>query len=440
MGEPIVACATPYGVGAIAVVRLSGAALDPLIRAVCGRVPRDRRATLVRLRDAAGPFDEGLVTVFRSPASYTGEDVAEVSCHGNPLLVTRLLDAFVAAGARIASPGEFTRRAYLAGRMDLTRAEAVADLLAATSARGLALARANLGGALGTALDGVRAGLVDVAAELEAILDYPGEDLLFAGDGALVADLAARVGELERLLATAEPGRVAVEGARVALVGPVNAGKSTLLNALAGRTRALVSPLPGTTRDVVEVTIRLPDLAITLVDTAGERETADPIERAGLELGREAAREADLRLLVLPLHVSWEPRWTALAGAGPTLTVGTHADLAGPDHPVVDVAVAAPEGRGIPELVEAVRARLGGSRDAPEGAPEGPHLTTRRQAALLADVLGPLRRAVVALPEAGPAAAVEELYAAVGAIDVLTGRDTRESVLDRLFARFCVGK
>lgn len=444
MGDTIVACATPFGVGAIAVVRLSGAAVDDVVRAVCGRLPPPRRASVVALRDAAGTFDDAVVTRFVAPASYTGEGVAEISCHGNPLLVGRLLDACVAAGARLALPGEFTRRAVANGRLDLVRAEAVLSTLEATSARGLELARAALDGTLGARIDALRAGVVEVASELEAILDYPGEDLLFRTDAELAGALAALADEASGLAASAPAGVRAVTGARVALVGPVNAGKSTLLNALAGRPRALVSPTPGTTRDVVETTVQLPELRITLLDTAGERATTDAVEAAGLELGREAADEADLRVLVVPLHLAEGPEVAALRWRlrAPTLVVGTHGDLPRRATLAVDVEVCAPRGQGLPALVDALRDRLAAGLDAPVGAPGSATLalTSRHQADLLAAYARSVRGAAEALGVAGPAAAVEHLHAALAPIDALVGRDTREAVLDRLFARFCVGK
>lgn len=404
---------------------MSGDDLAPLLRGVCGRVPPPRAVRRVTLRDAAGPFDEGLLAFFPGPRSYTGEDVAEVSCHGNPLIVERLLEAFRAAGARLAHPGEFTRRAFLNGKVDLTRAEAVLQAIAATSPAGLAVARKGLAGEVEGLADGLRDALTDVAAELEAALDYPGEDLLVPPDDAISARLGQVAGRARS--AVAGGGRVAVEGARVALVGAVNVGKSSLFNALLGRPRALVSATPGTTRDVVEATLPLDAARITLCDTAGERETPDAIEAAGMGLARATAGEADLVVHVVRADLPGDR-------AGPDLLVGTHADLGVVRE--VDVAVSSVTGEGVAELKRAiVRALVG---EEPGGA--GALVASLRQKDLLVAVAAHAEAAAAELGPGGPAVAVEHVYAALAELDALVGRDTREAVLDRLFARFCIGK
>lgn len=437
MSAPIVAVATPWGVGAVALVRLSGRGTDALLRAVCGRVPAPRRATLCRLRDADGPFDEGLVVWMPGPGSYTGEDAAEVSAHGNPLLVERLVAAFLAAGARLAEPGAFTRRAFVNGRLDLVRAEAVLQTLEATSAEGLRLARD--APRVTAVAESLRDRLADLAAELEVALDYPGEDVLVADDAALAGRLAALAAEARALAATWRAGHLLVEGARVALVGPVNAGKSSLLNALAGRPRALVSDEPGTTRDVVEVAIRLPRVRVTLLDTAGERETPGAVEAAGLALGRDAAREADLRLVCVPLDRPVDAATAALLAEAPAprLVVGTFADRPPVASLAPDVRVCAPTAAGLDALRAALEHRLLGA-PAPVGAVV---LGSARQRDLFEALARAADEAAEALlGGAGPAVAVEAVIAAMGVVDALVGRDTRESVLDRLFARFCIGK
>ncbi len=423
-------------------MRLSGVDLAQAVRTVCGTVPAARRATLVQLRDDAGRFDEGLLTWMPGPRSYTGEDVAEVSCHGNPLIVQRLLDAFCAAGARLAGPGEFTRRAFLNGRMDLTRAEAILQAIAATSPAGLAVARAGMEGAVVSRAAALRTTVVNIAAELEAVLDYPGEDLLFSGDAALVARLDAVAADAGAIVVGHRAASVAVEGARVALIGPVNAGKSSLFNALLGRARALVSASPGTTRDVVESALQLDAVRLTLLDTAGERIPADPVEAAGQALARATADEADLLLLVLPGHLPLSPEGAALLDRSADRVrriVVTHADLsAGIECSIpVDFRVSAVTGEGIAALRAALPLAVAG--EAP-GAVET-LIASRRQRDLFAALAAHCAAAAEALRvEAGPAVAVERLYEALATLDGLTGRDTREAVLDRLFARFCVGK
>jgi len=388
----IVAPATPVGHSALAVVRLSGAGLDAVLARVCGRVPVARRATLAQVRDAHGVFDDVVLTVFRGPSSYTGEDVAELSCHGNPLIVERLVGALVSAGARLASPGEFTRRAFVNGRIDLVGAEGVLATIGATSPAGLELARQ--GSALRDRAASLREVLVDVAAELEAILDYPGEDLLFDDDDALAAKLAGVATTARGLAAGWRAGEVALDGARVALVGPVNAGKSSLFNALLGRERALVSPVAGTTRDVVESPLALPGGRLILMDTAGEREGTTGLEAAGLVMGRASGDAADLRILCLPAT-----------------------------------------GEGVAALRAALLPALSGL-----GADEEAIVSSARQRDVLLAIAHAADSAAHALGVAGPAVAVTDLAAAIGHAGALSGRDASEDVLDRLFARFCVGK
>ena len=423
--DPIAACITPWGHAAVAVVRVSGAGLRPLVERVAGPLPPARHARHVCLRDDEGPFDDGLVTYFPGPRSYTGEDVVEISCHGNPLLVERLLRAIA---ARPAAPGEFTRRAYLNGRMDLTRAEGVMATIAATSRRGLDVARLGLGGAVAAEVEALRDALVDVGAELEAILDYPGEDLLFSDDRQLVGRLEGIAGRAGALAASCRGGRVAVEGARVVFAGPVNAGKSSLFNALLGGPRAIVSSEPGTTRDVVEAPWQLDSARLVLVDTAGERESAGAVEAEGIARGRAARDDADLVVRCVP------PGEVAPAASEDTLVVHTFADL-GAGCPPGALAVSAHSGAGIAELKSAILSRLG--VDAPGNAAVVVH--SARQAACFARLGSLAREGATALPEAGPAAAVERVYAAIEVLDEVVG-GVREDVLDRLFARFCVGK
>jgi tRNA modification GTPase len=440
-GGPIAACATPHGHGAISIVRVSGPDLWGLLRAVCGSVPPPREARPRDLRDADGVFDRGLVTYFPGPRSYTGEDVAELACHGNPLLVERLLSAVCAAGARAALPGEFTRRAFRNGKMDLTRAEAVLQAIGATSAAGLAVAREGLDGAVAQLADTLRDGIVDVAAGLEAAIDYPGE----AGvdeDVAFAARCAALADEARAAAGTWRAGHAAVEGACVALVGTVNAGKSSLFNALLGRTRALVSPAAGTTRDVVEAALPLDSLRVRLLDTAGERATDDPIEAAGIALAAAAAAEADLLLVCVPCDRPPDAATIALLSrteGRPRRVVHTFADRAPlPSSAIPDaLRVSVVTGEGVDALRDGLPSMLRG--EAPGGAAR--IIASQRQRDALRDVSDALELAARALNDgAGAAVAVEAAYAALAALDALVGRDTREDVLDRLFARFCIGK
>jgi tRNA modification GTPase len=425
VNDTIAACATAWGHAAIAVVRLSGPEACAAAARVVGALPPDRRASVRRFADGGGVFDEGVVTVFAGPGSYTGEDVVELSVHGNPLIVERLL---VALGVRIARAGEFTRRAFLAGRVDLLRAEAVLATIEARSGAGLAHARGALDGRLDAVVEGLRAPLLDMCAELEAALDYPGEDLLVDTDVSLAERLRGLATEARRLAGTWRAGRIAVEGARVVLAGPVNAGKSSLFNALLGRNRAIVSPLAGTTRDAVEAPLQLHDARLTLVDTAGERDAADPIEAEGVERARAEQGEADLVVRCVP------PGGEVPAVRGGELRVATMCDRPGAVPGLL--AVSSHTGEGLDTLRAAV---LSGLRGEAPGAADVV-LTSARQAELLARVARELDEAAEALGSAGAVVAVELGYAALEGLAELSGSTVREAVLDRLFARFCIGK
>ena len=438
--DTIAACITPPGRGAVAVIRLSGPAALPIAQALCPGGPpwRPRRQGLRRLVVDGALVDEVLAVYFPGPHSYTGEDVVELSGHGNPALVDEVLAACFAAGARLARPGEFTRRAVEHGRVDLLRAEAIDGLIAARGAAGLQLARGAMGGALAALAHRLREDLLDHCAELEARLDNPGEDLGYLSDEALSAGIAAIGAEAAAAAASWVAARRALHGAKVALRGPVNAGKSSLLNRLLGTRRALVSPTPGTTRDVIEGRLHLGGLEISLYDTAGLRPEATGLEAEGIALSAELLAEVDLTLIVLPLHRPLDPTSARLLAeiAGPRLLVGTHADLPVQLDLPVDVTITNPAGEGLGALQEALVTRL---RAAPN--PEGAAALSARQAALLQAVAAHAAAAGEALDGmAGPAVAAEELQRALGELVALVGQDPREEVLDRVFARFCIGK
>jgi tRNA modification GTPase len=443
--DVVVAAATPWGRSALALVRLSGEGTSEVLDRIVERVHpaplQPGRPRRVRLRDRSGVFDDGVVVLGRAPHTYTGEETAELSCHGNPLIVERLLSAAIEAGARLAEPGEFTRRALLHGKLDLVRAEAVWQVTHATSSEGLRIGRDALDGRLGEALEALRQPLVEAAAELEARLDYPDDELAYVEDEALVATLQQVAGEASALASTWQAGRHLVQGARVALVGAVNAGKSSLFNAMVGRSRALVHPTPGTTRDVLEVPVQLDGLGVTLLDTAGERETDDPIEAAGLALARELVEEADLLIVVLRARpaglIEAERQILARTADRPRLLVYNGVDQAGvlpaPDGALRTVATT---GNGVPELRTAVRAALVGELVGNARLV----IASLRQRDLLRSVAEAVEEAVVALPVAGVAVAADAVTRAIEELDALTGADTREDVLDALFARFCIGK
>lgn len=442
--DTVVACATPWGRGAIAVLRLSGPAAQPLAAALCPGGPtwRPRRAQLRRaLAEDGAVLDEVLVTWMPGPRSFTGEDIVELACHGNPVIVEAILSALVARGARPARPGEFTRRALENGRTTLLAAEALDGLIRAASPAGVALARAGLDGRSDALAAALRESLLDATAELEARLDHPDDDLGFEDDEAVMG----RLREIARRAAAAadtwRAGRIRLHGATVALVGPTNAGKSSLFNHLVGQRRALVSPRPGTTRDVVERSVLLEGLEVRFLDTAGEREdTDDPLEAEGIALGRALTDEADLLLVTVPLHLPLTDATAQLlrrTASRHRLVVGTHADKAAEPLPVAaDVMIANPDGEGVDVLKDRIRRAL-------EGATSGQQIAvlSQRQHDLFRAIAEHAEEAAGALGGLlGPAVAAEEATAALERLAELSGEDAREAVLDRLFSRFCVGK
>lgn len=445
MAEPIVACATPWGWGAISVLRVSGDDLTRILVEVCEikRLPRPRRASLVRFRGSHGFIDEGLLTWMPGPASYTGEDLAELSCHGNPLIVEQLLGALVEAGARPALAGEFTRRAFLNGRLDLTRAEAVLQTIEARSTGGLEIARRGLEGALSRRIQDLILFLRSMIAEIEASLDHPDAALENPSEQELVAALESRTQEIERSLACSLTGQRQIHGARVVLLGPVNAGKSSLLNALAGSLRAIVDENPGTTRDVVEASIMLDGLPLVLVDTAGERETSDYVENMGLLLRDDQIERADLLLVVIPSHRvedSSGERVLALTCGRNRLLIGNHADRAGASpsrhgHPLI--LTSALTGLGLDTLKAEIRRALVDD----EPGDVSLLLGSMRQIGLLRAAATSMHAAALALQgEAGIVVAAEALMEALQRLVEIEGRTAREDVLDELFSRFCIGK
>ncbi len=443
MGDVIVACATGWSRAAIAVVRLSGPGTRQLLEGFCrplGGFPPARRARLCRFFDERGEFDDGLLTWFEDGASYTGEEGAELSCHGNPLLVERLVQAAVSWGARVASPGEFTRRALLRGRLDATRAEAVLQAVQATSGRGLAVARAGLDGAVAGLVAEVRQSLIEAVAELEAWLDHGDDELALMEEAPFLAALELLEARIRRVAGTYRAGHAWVDGARVALVGPVNAGKSSLFNALGGSVRALVSPVPGTTRDVLERRVELHGVALTLLDTAGERESSG-LEAEGIALARALTDDADLFLVVVPAHAPQRAAEVLLRTADrPRLLVGNHADRPGAVDTLSGQALiptCAVDGTGLERLGRALVDALVGE----EPGEAAVVIASARQRDLLLGVAGALRACVRALQEeAGPAIGANELRQGLERLAELDGQDPGEAVLDALFRRFCIGK
>lgn len=440
----VVAPATAWGHSALATVRASGDGVRDLLREVVTPLRSGpwlpNKTRRVAFADAAGVFDDGVAVWSPGPRTYTGEELLEVTCHGNPRIVERLVSACVAAGARMAQPGEFTRRAVAAGRMTLLDAEAVDLACRATSDAGLQIARTVFDGTLGASIAALRDELVFVAAELEARLDWPGDDLATMDDTALLSRVAMVKETADRLSGSQNQARLLVDGARVAFVGPANAGKSSLFNAMVGAKRALVHQLPGTTRDVVEASIELGPLKITLYDTAGLRETHDPVEQAGLALAQEVLEGCDLLLLTVPVERWGEPsamEVPVMLKDTPRLMLCNGVDrVSQEDRPEGVLCTSAVTGEGQQALEERVIASLLGDGFVTDSL----RIASRRQADLLCEVSARCAEVPAALAEAGPAVAASIVLLAIAEVDSLTGADSQEDVLSSLFARFCIGK
>ena len=442
--DTIVALSTPWGRSGVGMVRLSGPRALSIAKTVCpgSREWTDRRVALRRAVDASGAIIDEVVTCWmKGPKSYTGEDVVELSGHGNPVVLAALIDALVKAGARPARPGEFTRQSLINGRTDLLQAEAVSALINARSLAGARDAMDALGGTLEATTTEMRERLLDIAAELEARLDHPDDDLSMKSDKAVAESLQVLAANASDMADTWEASKIRQEGASVALIGPVNAGKSSLFNNLVGTARALVSDRPGTTRDVVERGVLIDGLDITFLDTAGEGGTNDPIEAAGVALGRSLSSDADLILVVLPLDRAPTAICLDLLERTlelPRLVVGTFSDR--PEHaeaPDCDHRISNVEQTGLEALRQNVRQRVAQTPSRSQHTV----LLSQRQHDLYRSIATHCTEAAFALLGAlGPAVSVTEVVHAIERLGELVGIDAREAVLDRLFSRFCIGK
>ncbi|MCC7035184.1 MAG: tRNA uridine-5-carboxymethylaminomethyl(34) synthesis GTPase MnmE [Acidobacteria bacterium] len=454
--DTIVAVATPHGRGGLGVVRLSGPDAVRVAAELTGQRAsfEPRRATFARLRarplDPGSPLgDEVVVTTFRAPRSYTGEDVAEISAHGSPVVMAAILRSAMLLGARLAEPGEFTLRAFLNGKRDLVQAEAVADLIDAVTPLQARAAFDQLEGTLTAAIEAIEGGLFEVTARLEASLDFPEEGYHFIEAGGLALGLERVTGELDRLLADASRGRLVREGALVSIVGAPNAGKSSLFNALLNANRAIVTEVPGTTRDLLTERADIGGLSLALVDTAGIRETGDVVEREGVQRAQGSLRVSDLAIVVLDRSraVDEDDLQVLEATAGrPRLVVVNKVDLpsawSGPLPPwnaeAVHVSVRA--GVGLDKVAERMVHALAGSLE----VRDAPVVTNVRHIALLEGARAAVARARAAV--GGAAGGVPEefvladLQDALDLLQEVTGRRTTDDLLRHIFERFCLGK
>lgn len=445
----IAAIATPAGPGGIGIVRISGhTAIFIAKQLFCQkntlvssrlRIPGMTYGAIADSQSPGNEFlDEAICLVFCSPHSYTGEDVVEFQCHGGQVVLRRVLDAVLRAGARPAAPGEFTRRAYLNGRIDLTEAEAVMQLVCAGSEQAARAASAAMGGALSKKIAELRRDLIAQAAEIAAWADYPEEEFDDPQLGRIAQVLSHAAARLAALIMRSSSDQAVLSGVRTAIVGPPNAGKSSLMNRLAGYDRSIVTELPGTTRDTVTETIQLGNLVLRLTDTAGMRESEDRIERMGVERSRAAMAGADLVLAVFDITQPMDQALLASLDPARTIVVLNKSDLVACGATEFDgIRASALTGQGMEALAAAIETLLGTANFSPNEA----ILANQRQTQSARDAHACLQEALRTLEEGYPLDAVAIcLEDAIQALYALTGERASEAIVDEVFSSFCVGK
>ncbi|TXI47365.1 MAG: tRNA uridine-5-carboxymethylaminomethyl(34) synthesis GTPase MnmE [Lysobacter sp.] len=466
--DTIAAIATAAGSGGVGVVRISGPSAHAIAHALCGKRLKPRYAHYARFRDERGEtIDDGIALYFRAPASYTGEDVVELQAHGSPAVLRALLDRCCALGARPARAGEFSERAFLNGKLDLAQAEAVADLIAAADLRAARAARRSLDGVFSQRVEALAAALLRLRIHVEATIDFVDESIETLGGSAIEAGLAQAHADLEALLREAERGQKLRDGLHAVIVGPPNAGKSSLLNALAGSDRAIVSEIAGTTRDLLRETVRVDGLELTLVDTAGLRAGGDVIEREGMRRAESELRRADLAIVVLDardLEAGRSAVAEAIADVPQRLWVANKADLL-EFHGVSAALASASSTEASPEFqseparqspsiatsdllwvsarngvgLDALHARLSALAGAGDGA-EGAFTARARQVDALRRARAELADARAGMDHGAFELTAEALRAAHDALGEITGRIAPDDLLGHIFSSFCIGK
>ena len=445
--DTIAAIATPPGRGGVGIVRVSGPGSRAIAAGMLGRVPQPRRAELLAFRNPAGEIlDQGIALFFVAPHSFTGEDVLELQGHGGPVVLDRILQTTLELGARPARPGEFTERAFLNDRIDLAQAEAIADLIEAGSEQAARSAMQSLQGVFSDWVHATVEALTELRMYVEAAIDFPEEEIDFLADERIGEQIRHLLGEFDRVQASARQGHLLREGMRIVLAGQPNTGKSSLLNALAGRESAIVTDIPGTTRDVLREEIHIDGLPLHVLDTAGLRESRDPVEREGIRRTREALAEADCILLLLDDHTGLteaDREILASLPEGPVrLQVRNKIDLTGAepgwietqDGPVLRLS--ARTGAGLSLLRDALKVQVGY-----QGQSEGVFMARRRHLDALARARGHIEAGWQRLREerAGELLA-EELRLAQQTLGEITGEVTADDLLGRIFSSFCIGK
>ena len=440
--DTIVAPATPPGRSALAIVRIDGPLSNSILKQLSSSIlPPIRTAALIRIQEpraegrTPADIDECIAVRYAGPASFTGNDLVELTLHGNPLLVERVIEACVALGARMAEPGEFTERAVLNGKLDLVQAESIADLINARTTLQASLSLSNLEGMLSRRASAIRQTLLEVISRLEAALDFSEEGYEFITRTEAESRIESALRDAEVMAETYRRGRATRNGLSAVILGRPNAGKSTLLNRLVGSDRAIVTPIPGTTRDIVREIVEIGGLPVTLADTAGLRESVDVVEGIGIERARQAAQAADL---VLYLIDSTAGRTSADDAELGTLAnvevVYTKADLA--PGPPGALSISAVSDVGVPALLERLDALVRDRYAAPEGA-----LVNERQRQAVAECAAALRVSLGSLRAGHEEQMVlVDLYRAGNALAALTGAITRDDILAEIFGKFCIGK
>lgn len=447
--ETIVAIATPPGRGGIGVVRISGDAARQTASALL-RFPEEaaewtpRHATLAELIDDSGNVvDQVIATWFAAPRSYTAEDVVEIACHGAPVVLRYCVEQACRHGARLAEPGEFTLRAFVHGRIDLPQAEAVRDLIDATTIYQARVAARQADGSVARMLAPLKSQLLELIALLEAGIDFAEDDISVAPPAEILRRLEPLTAGVERLVQSFSYGRLVHDGVSLAIVGRPNVGKSSLFNRLLEQDRAIVTDIPGTTRDLVSETVSLGGVPVRFVDTAGIRAGSDLVESMGIARSLQAMADADLTLVVLdasvPLTGGDREILDRAAGQGRHLVVANKSDLpASGEAPADAVPVSAATGAGLDALRQAVLHAIG---HASEAEHEFAFITSLRQEQLLAETAGALRAAHLAVEEHIPhEMLLLDLYAALYPLDAITGKTTADDILNRIFSTFCIGK
>lgn len=445
MSDVICAISTPAGVGGIAVIRLSGDGAKALVEKFLNKTLTPRIATFCELRDGDELIDEVVATWFVSPHSYTGEDVVEISCHGSLYIQQRVLQLFIDAGARLAEPGEFTQRAFINGRLDLSQAEAVADLIDSRSASAHRLAVSQMRGGYAKELELLRQQLIDTTALLELELDFSDEDLEFVSRDRVSRMVAALKERVERLVNSFQTGNAIKQGIPVAIVGRPNAGKSSLLNALLSEDRAIVSDIPGTTRDTIEETMSIDGITFRFIDTAGLRKSDDPIEDLGFARAIKAAQQSSIILYVRPIPVPFDDN--AIDDIAfitdqcdmknkHLFIIHNKCDMPHESNPPGHI-ISAKEGIGIDELKKSIAKTV--KRDASQN--DGILLTNIRHYEALQHLLAALDEVQKGMDAAlTPDLLVIDLRDALYHLGTITGKVTSEELLSTIFSRFCIGK